>query len=553
MAEGGAPRRLEAPDSWTRARRELVRRPAVRLALLVLALLYAAAIYAPLVASDRPYWIEALDAGEYERARKALVPVALSLEALVQGGEEAFLARRLAGSTQSFREALAAERHALELRAEVLARHLPETVGRELDGLLARAADAVRRAQEGRHGEAAGAAEELVERARELRERLAPERVELVPAHSFPLLASLGAGEVFFMLLAPLALLSPLARRLVRGRGARLAGSLALASVLALAWKLGVERGNPFHTAAFKAGLTSGEIRAARVLFPPVAYGFAEQHPEESLRPPTWTAAAELSESGRYVRGTRVSRPDVTGLEPPAVPVEIRAGEPALNSPFRHVLGTDSSGRDLCARVVHGGRVSLAVGLVATAILMTIGVAVGSLAGFCGGRVDLLLSRAIEVVVSFPLLFLILVVVAFVGPSIWTVMAVIGCVGWTSVARLARAEFLRLRELDFVLAARALGFSWPRIVLRHALPNALPPLLVASTFSIASAILIESALSFLGFGVRAPIPSWGALANESREASYWWIQVFPGALVFVTVLCFNRLGDAVRDVMDPKG
>jgi len=301
-------------------------------------------------------------------------------------------------------------------------------------------------------------------------------------------------------------------------------------------------------------GASSGEIEAESVFFPPCPYGFAEQHPEEGLRPPTWTRASELGLEGGYLRGSRVPRPDpITGFVPTTRAVEVRAGEPALNSPWRHPLGTDASGRDLLGRLIHGARASLAVGLLSTALLFGLGVLVGALAGSSGGVLDLVLSRAIEVVVSFPILFLVLLAVAFVGPSVWNVIAVIGLVGWTGVARLARVEFQRQRELEYVLAARALGFSWPRVAFLHVLPNALGPLLVAATFAVASAILIESALSFLGYGVRVPIPSWGALASESRDVAHWWLQVFPGLALFVTVLAVHWIGDALRDALDARG
>ena len=282
-------------------------------------------------------------------------------------------------------------------------------------------------------------------------------------------------------------------------------------------------------------------------------YGFAEQHPEESLRPPTWLAASELDAQGAYVSGPRVPRPDpVTGFVPSTRPVEVRAGEPALNSPWRHLLGTDATGRDLLARVIHGSRVSLAVGCLAAALLMGIGVTLGALAGYFGGLLDVLLSRGIEVVVSFPLLFLVLVAVAFLGPSLWNVILVLGCVGWTGVARLARSEFQRQRALDYVAAARALGYSTPRILVRHILPNTLAPLLVAATFAVAAAILVESALSFLGYGVEVPIPSWGALTSETRDLSSWWMPLFPGLILLATVLCVQLLGDALRDALDPR-
>jgi peptide/nickel transport system permease protein len=231
----------------------------------------------------------------------------------------------------------------------------------------------------------------------------------------------------------------------------------------------------------------------------------------------------------------------------------VRAGEPAVNAARRHLLGTDASGRDLLARLLHGARASLAVGLFSTLLLVSIGTLVGAVAGTFAGRTDLLLSRAIEVFVCFPTLFLVLALVAFVGPSIWNVIAVIGLAGWTGVARLARGEFLRERERDYVAAARSLGFPWPRIAFRHVLPNALAPLLVAATFAVAGAILVESTLSFLGYGVRVPIASWGSLASESRDPAHWWLLVFPGACLSVTVLCVHAIGDALRDVVDVRG
>jgi peptide/nickel transport system permease protein len=234
----------------------------------------------------------------------------------------------------------------------------------------------------------------------------------------------------------------------------------------------------------------------------------------------------------------------------------VRYGEPARNSPWRHALGTDILGRDLLVRALHGGRISLAVGLVSTALLVLIGVVVGSLAGYFGGWVDVLLSRTIEVVQSIPAFFLILTAVALVPERelnpIFTIVIVIGLIRWTGVARLVRGEFLRLKEQEFVLAARALGLPHSRIIFRHVLPNALGPVLVAAAFAVASGILTESAISFLGFGVKHPIPSWGALLNESRAAEQWWLQVFPGALIFLTVLSYNLVGEGFRDALDPR-
>ncbi|HZJ71357.1 MAG TPA: ABC transporter permease, partial [Planctomycetota bacterium] len=151
-----------------------------------------------------------------------------------------------------------------------------------------------------------------------------------------------------------------------------------------------------------------------------------------------------------------------------------------------------------------------------------------------------------------PPLFLILIIVAFIGPSLMTIMVVLGLTRWTGVARLVRGEFLRLRTLDFVVASEALGVRRRRTIFRHVLPNAMGPVLVISTFSVASGILIESTLSFLGFGVSAPIPSWGSLLTESQSAEYWWIQIFPGLMIFLTVTLYNLLGEGVADALDPR-
>ena len=170
------------------------------------------------------------------------------------------------------------------------------------------------------------------------------------------------------------------------------------------------------------------------------------------------------------------------------------------------------------------------------------------------GVTDLIISRLIEVVLCFPSFFLILTIVAFIGPSIFNIMIVIGLIGWTRIARLVRGEFLRLGEQDFVHAGRALGYTAPRIIFRHVLPNALAPVLVAATFGIAGAILTESALSFLGFGITIPKPSWGGILKDGRDAIFRapWLIYFPGFAIFITITCYNLVGEAFRDAADPR-
>ena len=231
---------------------------------------------------------------------------------------------------------------------------------------------------------------------------------------------------------------------------------------------------------------------------------------------------------------------------------------PFSDGDHSHLLGTDQLGRDLLAGLIHGARISLSIGIIAMGIATLIGLILGSLAGFFGGWVDFLISRLIEVFLNFPAFFLIIVIVAIVQDRypdllIFLIMLVIGITGWMSIARLARGEVLRVRNMEYVTAASALGFSARRVIIRHVLPNSLAPVLVAIAFGIAAAILIEAGLSFLGFGVPPEIVTWGAMLSESRSNVYaWWLAVFPGLMIFLTVLCYNLVGDGLRDATDPR-
>jgi len=226
-----------------------------------------------------------------------------------------------------------------------------------------------------------------------------------------------------------------------------------------------------------------------------------------------------------------------------------------LESPSRnHLLGTDDRGRDVLARMIHGSKVSLSVGFVAVSIYCLIGIFLGALAGFYGGKVDMVISRAIEVMMCFPTFFLILALLAFLPRNIFMVMAVIGLTGWTGVARLVRGEFLKQRKLDYVTSAKAVGASNLRIIFNHILPNSLAPVLVSATFGVAGAILTESSLSFLGFGVPPPTPSWGDILSQSKQYIdfAWWLTIFPGAAIFLTVTAYNLVGEGLRDAVDPR-
>ena len=237
-----------------------------------------------------------------------------------------------------------------------------------------------------------------------------------------------------------------------------------------------------------------------------------------------------------------------------ADPAAIDVGQSLLPPSMAHPFGTDDLGREVFVRMLYGARISLLVGFVAVGISTLIGIVLGSLAGYYGSWVDALVMRFVDIMLCFPTFFLILAVIAFLNPSIWNIMIVIGLTSWMGVARLIRAEFLSLRQRDFVLAAQALGASDLRLIFRHILPNAMSPVLVSATLGVAGAILTESALSFLGIGVQPPTPSWGNMLIVGKQTlgSAWWLSVFPGLAILITVLGYNLLGEGVRDALDPR-
>jgi peptide/nickel transport system permease protein len=218
-----------------------------------------------------------------------------------------------------------------------------------------------------------------------------------------------------------------------------------------------------------------------------------------------------------------------------------------------HYLGTDGIGRDVLSGLIHGSRVSLSVGFVAAGIAIMIGVLLGALAGYYGGKVDLLIMRFVEVMELFPGFFLIITIVALYGSSIWFIMIAIGLITWEGNTKLLRGEILKVRSMDYISAATSLGLPSRRIIFRHVLPNAIAPVLISASFAIAGAILTEAGLSFLGFGVAATMVTWGSVLSEARGAtSAWWLAVFPGFMIFLTVVAYNLVGEGIRDALDPR-
>ncbi|MCA1906513.1 MAG: ABC transporter permease [Desulfarculus sp.] len=242
--------------------------------------------------------------------------------------------------------------------------------------------------------------------------------------------------------------------------------------------------------------------------------------------------------------------PWLAPFDPNAIDVQAILLPPSWTHPF----GTDELGRDVFSRMIHGSRVSLQVGLVSAGLATLVGVALGAVAGYYGGWVEAAIMRFTDMMLCFPTFFLILAVIALLEPNILNIMAVIGLTSWMGVARLVRAEFLTLKEREFVLAVKSLGAGDARIIFRHVLPNAMAPVLVALTLGVAGAILTESGLSFLGLGVQPPEPSWGNILSQGKDniEIAWWLSLFPGLAILVTVLGYNLLGEGIRDALDPR-
>ncbi|MEM9381875.1 MAG: ABC transporter permease [Planctomycetota bacterium] len=594
-------------DYWDLVMEQLSRRFLFKVGIAVLTLLYGIAVVAPLLASDRPYLVESVDLSSYKSSLRVLRPVALTAARVAKQSDEDFagdLAKAPTGAPATRLDKIRSEHDAAKLRIETMRSMLPADGVEQLDvyaDAFQRGVDAMADGDDTAAGEAFDEAKTVVRSMRKDLKALDPAEpdaggVPLVGRAEMPLFESIAAWEIalaaLWLLWALWPLWNPLVNVLLLGRNRnriraarryKFFACVGLSIVAAVAWRVSFGPVAEFDVATHKRGLTEGKIvlvadgrttaelaasedpeaegLVGRLVWAPVAFGYAELHEDEKFRAPTWSRKSKLDpETGRPLylieRDQREGEERVDDVAPAQVQVEVRAGEPGLNSAWRHPLGTDESGRDVLCRMIWGGRVSLSVGILSAALLTVIGVIIGSIAGFFGGWVDIAIMRGIEILQSIPAFFLILLALAFTDPEtmppMFAIVFVIAIVRWTGVARLVRGEFLRLREQEFVVASRALGFSSRRTIFRHVLPNAMSPVLVAAAFSVAAGILTESAVSFLGFGIREPDASWGAIVNESRNPENWWIQMFPGIAIFVTVTCYNLVGDAIRDAMDPK-
>ena len=525
-APAGSPEGIHE-SQWALVAREFKKRRLAVISLCVIILLATISVFAPFLANDRPLAYRGYNRFDYSESARTIRSQLNELRD--SDGQSSQDSSRIVG--------------VIDLHLRAMTRQVDDTTSGQLQVFR----NAIREALE--QPDQATRTTAFNDLRRQLRSELGPNEVNFVRSWHFPVLASLTRWDAGFMLLNALLISLPLwsrcLKRIVRGpeplRGRQrttIAVFFTIPLLGATAWHWIVPQRvdrTPYKQAAELSATSDGSDSAPMmyesIIWPAVPYGLDEDNLDLKYLPPVWwESSPNIGES------TTTAIIDAEAQRNP------------------HWLGTDGIGRDTLCRMIWGGRVSLAVGIVAVSIYVTIGIIVGSIAGYFRGITDLIISRLIEVVICFPSFFLILTIVAFIGPSIFNIMVVIGLIGWTGIARLVRGEFLRLGEQDFVSAGRALGYKAPRIIFQHVLPNALAPVLVAATFGVAGAILTESALSFLGFGITVPKPSWGGILADGRGAIFRapWLIYFPGFAIFMTITCYNLVGEAFRDAADPR-
>ncbi len=315
-----------------------------------------------------------------------------------------------------------------------------------------------------------------------------------------------------------------------------------------LLWKLSLS--HPLKLGILLLVIVISSLLANRFVSPPAVIIY-DNYRNASLQSADWQIMPPIPYSPRdYLRDY-----GDTGLEAPfAQPIHQTGSElEKVQANRLHWMGTEENGADVMSRMIHASRIALGIGFIATGIAMFIGVIIGGLMGYFSGIIDMIGMRLVEIFEAVPTLFLLLTFVAFFGRSMYMMMVIIGITSWSGYARYIRAEFLKLRKQDYIQAAIASGLPLRSILFRHMLPNGIAPLLVAASFGVASAILAEATLSFLGLGL-VDAPSWGQMLNQAVQSSsfHWWMAVFPGGAIFMTVFAYNLLGEALRDAIDPQ-
>ncbi|MBI1345093.1 ABC transporter permease subunit [bacterium] len=489
------------------------RRLAVVCAAIILSLV-TISVFAPFLANDRPLVYRGTNRFEYREAVRTLREVLSRLADKTDKAPDAKTRNTLLTSVR--------------LQGSLMRKALTPADAEALGTLI----------NEAETAGAAGNAERLLELRNSIQKEFGRRDIPLQSRTFWPVLASLTWADLLFMVFNVVLLAFPLWQRPVHRwtehhaalrKWVFLGVWIGLPCLSGWLWQMAVPARN--DRTNYKNGVLASEASAnsslviyESVTWPPIPYGLDEDDISYKEGKPALFASPDK-------KSNKTS---------------------PWNGP--HWLGTDSIGRDVACRMIWGGRVSLSVGIVAVSIYVTIGIVIGAIAGYFRGWTDLIISRIIEIVICFPAFFLILTIVAFVGPSIFNIMVIIGLTGWTGIARLIRGEFLRLVNQEFVLAGRALGYSPTRLIFKHVLPNAMAPVLVSATFGVAGAILTESSLSFLGLGISAPTPSWGGMLSSGRDAIFRapWLIWYPGLAIFITISCYNLVGEALRDASDPR-
>jgi peptide/nickel transport system permease protein len=506
--------------AWSRFARAFVARATSRWARRALLAIIGLAVLAPFLANQRPYFVHVRDPQSFHAARVLLQPIARGLaeEALALAAAPAGERARLEGELRVLRHALGQlERGLGEDTANSDARASLAAIEKAADELCraALAGDLLVCTGRGRELQSwvLGAEANLAARSAEN-----PAGILLEPASSWPLLGALSGADIFVLCLWLGAVFWRLWSRYLPGKSvlARAFLLAALALVSGVCAELLPRAEQTLDPGTWKALVAQDPDHT--VVFAPIAYGPNETELAFANRAPSWSAAG----------GTWGA----------------------------HWCGTDPLGRDQLARLLHAGRTSLAVAFLAALLIVIFGAALGLAAGALRGAVDIVVSRAIELLQALPTLVLLLGLVSLLpsaaANSRWTIPLVIAAVGWTHIARLARAEALVVRESAFVRAAQAAGFSPARVLWRHVLPNSLGPVWIAASFVLSAGLVLESSAAFLGFGVQHPAPSWGGLLALARGGDHWWLALFPGLWLFAAILSIHLVGEGVRTALDPR-